>query len=80
MKDAGYVLEKAALSTGWIQPVPDEPFAYGYVGHLKHFVDALREGRPFAETFEDGYAVNAIIDAGYRSAGSGRWEPVWPCQ
>ena len=80
MKDAGYVLEKAALSTGWIQPVPDEPFVYGYVGHLKHFVDALREGRPFAETFEDGYAVNAIIDAGYRSARSGRWEPVWPCQ
>lgn len=76
MKDAGYVLEKATVSTGWINPVPDEPFTYGYVGHLKHFVDAWREGRPFAETFEDGYVVNAIIDAGYRSARSGRWEPV----
>ena len=76
LKDAGYVLEKAPVSTGWIQPVAEEPFTYGYVGHLKHFVDALREGRPFAETFEDGYVVNAIIDAGYRSARSGRWEPV----
>lgn len=46
------------------------------VGHLKHFVDAMRTGASFAETFEDGYAVNAIIDAGYRSARSGRWEPV----
>lgn len=76
LKDAGYVLEKAPVSTGWIHPVPEEPFIYGYVGHLKHFVDAVRERRPFAETFEDGYVVNAIIDAGYRSARSGRWEPV----
>jgi predicted dehydrogenase len=76
LKDAGYVMEKAPVSTGWVQPVPEEPFTYGYVGHLKHFVDALRAGAPFAETFEDGYAVNAIIDAGYRSAKSGRWEPV----
>src|SRR6266851_4729516 len=76
LRDAGYVLEKAPATTGWIQPVAEEPFTYGYVGHLKHFVDALRAGAPFAETFEDGYVVNAIIDAGYRSARSGRWEPV----
>lgn len=76
LKDAGYVLAKAALSTGWVTPVPDEPFVYGYVGTLKHFVDALREGQPFAETFEDGYVVKAITDAGYRSARSGRWGPV----
>ncbi|HKN48489.1 MAG TPA: Gfo/Idh/MocA family oxidoreductase, partial [Candidatus Polarisedimenticolia bacterium] len=76
LRDAGYVLEKAPATTGWIQPVAEEPFTYGYVGHLKHFVDALRTGAPFAETFEDGYVVNAIIDAGYRSARSGRWEPV----
>jgi predicted dehydrogenase len=76
LRDAGYVLEKAPATTGWIQPVAEEPFTYGYVGHLKHFVDALRAGAPFAETFEDGYVVNAIIDAGYRSARSGRWESV----
>ncbi len=76
--DAGYVLEKAPATTGWITPVAEEPFTYGYVGHLKHFIDAFREARPFAETFEDGYVVNSVIDAGYRSARSGRWEPVEP--
>jgi predicted dehydrogenase len=76
VRDAGYVLEKSTVSTGWVHPVAEEAFAYGYVGHLKHFVDAMRDRAPFAETFEDGYAVNAIIDAGYRSATSGRWEAV----
>jgi hypothetical protein len=28
------------------------------------------------ETFYDGYVVNAIIDACYKSMKSGRWEPV----
>jgi hypothetical protein len=28
------------------------------------------------ETFYDGYVVNAVIDACYASAASGRWEPV----
>ena len=33
-------------------------------------------GRQPRETFYDGYVVNAIMDACYRSAESGRWEPV----
>jgi len=28
------------------------------------------------ETFYDGYVVNAVMDACYRSAKSGAWEPV----
>jgi hypothetical protein len=28
------------------------------------------------ETFYDGYVVNAIMDAAYRSARSRQWEPV----
>ncbi|HYO88471.1 MAG TPA: hypothetical protein VER79_07470, partial [Candidatus Limnocylindrales bacterium] len=28
------------------------------------------------ETFYDGYVVNAIMDAAYRSAQSKQWEPV----
>jgi hypothetical protein len=28
------------------------------------------------ENLEDGYVVNAIIDAGYKSIKSGKWEPV----
>jgi hypothetical protein len=38
--------------------------------------DAMDEGRDPQESFYDGYVVNAIMDACYRSAGSRRWEPV----
>ena len=35
-----------------------------------------RRGVQPQETFYDGYVVNAIMDAAYRSATSDRWEPV----
>ena len=38
--------------------------------------DALDEGREPMETLYDGYVVNAIMDACYRSAKSRAWEPV----
>jgi hypothetical protein len=38
--------------------------------------EAMDAGRQPMETFYDGYVVNAIIDACYRSAESGRWDPV----
>jgi hypothetical protein len=38
--------------------------------------DALDSGRQPRETLYDGYVVNAVIDACYRSAESRRWEPV----
>jgi hypothetical protein len=38
--------------------------------------EAMDEGRKPMETFYDGYVVNAIIDACYRSAQSRTWEPV----
>ncbi len=38
--------------------------------------DAIDEGRPPQETLYDGYVVNAVMDACYRSAESRRWEPV----
>jgi hypothetical protein len=37
---------------------------------------AMDEGREPMETFYDGYVVNAVMDACYRSAESRRWEPV----
>jgi hypothetical protein len=43
------------------------------------FVDvlnALDNGTEPMETFYDGYVVNAVIDACYRSAKSKQWEPV----
>ena len=36
----------------------------------------MEEGRAPRETFYDGYVVNAVMDAAYRSAKSGAWEPV----
>jgi hypothetical protein len=37
---------------------------------------AIEEGRAPQETLYDGYVVNAIMDAAYRSAKSRQWEPV----
>jgi len=38
--------------------------------------DSLEKGTPPMETFYDGYVVNAIIDACYKSAASKRWEKI----
>jgi hypothetical protein len=37
---------------------------------------ALETGGPPRETFYDGYVVNAVMDACYRSAASGSWAPI----
>jgi len=37
---------------------------------------AVEEGRDPAETFYDGYVVNAVLDAAYKSAETKQWEPV----
>ena len=72
----GYLAEKADADTGWVFPVPDEVRVHGHDLMLADVVDAFRNGRPPSETFGDGYVVNAILDAGYRSMRSGRWEAV----
>jgi hypothetical protein len=38
--------------------------------------DAIDQGREPVETFYDGYVVNAVMDACFRSAASRQWEPV----
>ena len=38
--------------------------------------DAIDAGREPRETLYDGYVVNAVMDAAYRSAKSRAWEPV----
>lgn len=72
----GYVAEKAESETGWLFPVGDEVHELGYVHMFTDMLDALDAGQPPQETFYDGYVVNAVMDACYRSAESGRWEPV----
>jgi len=74
--EGGYVAEKAEGDKGWLFPVGDEVHALGYVHMFADMLDALEKGRAPRETFFDGYVVNAIIDACYRSAVSKRWEPV----
>jgi predicted dehydrogenase len=75
-KPAGYLVEKADADTGWVYPVPEEARAYGFSQEMRHFVDCFSRGETPAETFDDGYVVNCVIDACYASMRSGVWEPV----
>jgi predicted dehydrogenase len=77
-KPAGYLMEKADADTGFVYPIPEEAHHYGYAEELRHFVQCYRDGTEPRENFVDGYIVNVILDACYRSMKSGRWEPVEP--
>jgi predicted dehydrogenase len=72
----GYVAEKAETAAGWLFPVGDEVSELGYVDMFTDMLDALDGGTQPCETLYDGYVVNAVMDACYRSAKSGAWEPV----
>lgn len=72
----GYVAEKAEGDTGWMFPVGDEVGSLGYVEMFKDMFNSMDAGRKPMEDFYDGYIVNAIIDACYRSAKTKKWEPV----
>src|SRR6187401_3313800 len=70
----GYVAEKAETEAGWLFPVGDEASELGYVDMFTDMFDALEAGTAPQETFYDGYVVNAVMDAAFRSAKSGAWE------
>jgi predicted dehydrogenase len=72
----GYVAEKAESSAGWLFPVGDEVSELGYMDMFSDMFRSLDEGTQPRETFYDGYVVNAIMDACYRSAKTRAWEPV----
>ncbi len=74
--EGGYVAEKAESATGWLFPVGDEVGALGYIEMFRDMFDSIDGGRAPMETFYDGYVVNAIMDAAYRSAANKQWEPV----
>ena len=74
--EGGYVAEKAESASGWQFPVGDEAHELGYPTMFNDMFDAIEQNRPPLETFYDGYVVNAIIDAAYKSAKSKLWEPV----
>ena len=72
----GYVAEKAESDTGWLFPVGDEVAELGYRDMFLDMFNAIDKGREPLETFYDGYVVNAIIDACYKSAKTKQWEAV----
>lgn len=74
--EGGYVAEKAEGVTGWMFPVGDEVGALGYVEMFADMLNSLDHKAKPVEDFYDGYIVNAIMDAAYRSASSKQWEPV----
>jgi predicted dehydrogenase len=75
-KSGSYVAEKAESNSGWQFPVGDEVHELGYTNMFTDMFNSLEQGREPAETFYDGYIVNAIIDTAYKSAKTKKWEPV----
>ncbi len=75
-KGADYVAEKAESNTGWLFPVGDELNELGYNHMFMDMFNAKEKGEQPKETFYDGYVVNAVLDAAYRSAKNKQWEPV----
>ena len=75
-KGDAYVAEKAEVNKGWLFPVGDEAHELGYSHMFTDMFDAIEENREPRETFYDGYVVNAILDAAYKSAKSKTWEAV----
>ncbi len=75
-KGDGYIAEKSESNTGWLFPVGDEINELGYNHMFTDMFNAIENGRPPKETFYDGYVVNAVLDAAYKSAKTKLWEPV----
>lgn len=72
----GYVAEKAETNSGWLFPVGDEAHELGYPNMFTDMFEAIEKNRDPLETFYDGYIVNAVLDAAFLSAKSGKWETV----
>ncbi len=75
-KGDGYVAEKAESNKGWLFPVGDEAHELGYPHMFTDMFDAIEQNHEPLETFYDGYIVNAILDAAFKSADTKQWEPV----
>jgi predicted dehydrogenase len=75
-KGADYVAEKAESNSGWLFPVGDELNELGYNHMFKDMFDSMEKDKQPKETFYDGYVVNSVLDACYKSAKSKQWEPV----
>lgn len=72
----GYVAEKAETEKGWLFPVGDEVVELGYTDMFTDMFRAFENKTQPQETFYDGYVVNEIMDACYRSSKTKKWESV----
>ncbi len=75
-KAANYVAEKAETDKGWLFPVGDELNELGYNHMFMDMFNSMEKGVAPRETFYDGYVVNSVLDAAYKSAKTKQWEPV----
>ncbi len=73
---AGYIVEKADASVGWMYPVWGEYITGGFLDEMKHFTRCIRNDELPRETFKDGVIVNELMDAAYRSAKNSCWVPI----
>ena len=73
---SGYVAEKSEVESGWLFPVGDEIVELGYTDMFTDMFNSLEQGTSPTEDFYDGYVVNCIMDACYRSAKERAWVPV----
>lgn len=71
-----YVAEKSETSTGWLFPVGDEVAELGYVDMFTDMFNSMENGSDPMETFYDGYVVNAIMDACFKSVETHGWAPI----
>lgn len=71
-----YVSEKTEIDSGWLFPVGDEVNELGYSDMFTDMFNSMDSGSEPLENFYDGYIVNAIMDACYKSASTKKWEPV----
>ncbi|MFN3244209.1 MAG: Gfo/Idh/MocA family protein [Planctomycetota bacterium] len=51
-------------------------YEHTFVHHVADFVTALAAGQPFAPDFDDGVAVQAVLEAALQSAQQGQWTKV----
>src|SRR6187397_2281262 len=75
-KGGDYIAEKAESNSGWLFPVGDEINDLGYNHMFTEMFSCVENNTAPRETFYDGYIVNAVIDAAYKSAETKLWEPV----
>jgi predicted dehydrogenase len=74
--DIGYVAEKAEMTKGLTFPLVEEYRIHGFFDMFSEFLNCIERNTRPNENFEQGYVVNEIIDAAYRSMRSRTWERV----